>query len=206
MDIKKINIIDLLKYIPWIVLLIGFVFLIRQCGDELVTDYVVLDTEVLVPSVNKQFDTIYEPKPYPVKVVEIDSTYYRKYIQLKDSVAKDSMFKKAIEIKEYNEKFEDTLQIIDVYSKTRGDLLEQTVKYTTKPYYIAVKDSVEIKEKWSLSLGTEVGIPTVPTLNAAPILKANIVIKNRRDNTFSISYDTDGRFWVGKTWKIKLRK
>jgi len=196
-----------LQYIPWLILIVGAIIFIRQCDDkQLVTEYVYINKEVLVPSVEKEFDTIYEPVPVYVKVKEIDSTYYEEYKKLKDSVAKDSMFKEAIKINEYNQKYEDTLQTIDVYSKTRGKLLEQNVKYTTKPYYITVKDSVEIKKKYTLSVGSEVGIPTIPTLSSTPVLKANIVFKNKRDNTYSISYDTEGRVWLGRTWKINLKK
>lgn len=195
-----------LKYIPWAILIIGSIFFIRQCGEKPVVEYVPVEVEVLVPSVEKVFDTIYEPKPYPVKVKEIDSTYYEKYKKLKDSVQKDSMFKESIKINEYNQKFEDTLQVIDVYSKTRGNLLEQSVKYTTKPYYISKKDSVEIKQKWSLSIGSELGVSTVSLVENPVILKGNVVIKNKRGNTTSISYDTQGTFWLGKSWKVSFRK
>lgn len=196
-----------LKYIPWVILVVGAIMFIRQCnGNQLVTEYVYIDKEVLVPSVEHVFDTITEFVPVYKPVVEVDSVYYEKYKQLKDSVAKDSMFKEAIKINEYNQKYEDTLQTIDVYSKTRGKLLEQSVKYTTKPYYITVKDSVAIKKKYTLSVGSELGIPTIPTLGSRPVLKANVILKNKRDNTLSISYDTEGRIWIGKTWKIRLKK
>lgn len=195
-----------LSYIPWLILIVGAIIFIRQCGEEPVIEYVPVEIEVLVPSVEYVHDTIKDPVPIYVKVPEIDSTYYEKYKVLKDSVARDSMFKEAIRINEYNEVFEDTLQTIDVYSKTRGKLLEQSVKYTTKPYYITVKDSVAIKKKFTISLGAEVGIPTIPTLSSTPVVKGGIIFKNKRDNTFSISYDTEGRVWLGKSWKIKLRK
>lgn len=197
---------DYIKYIPWIFLIVGSILFIRQCGEEPVIEYVPVEVEVLVPSVEKVFDTIYEPKPVNVIVKEIDSTYYEKYKQLKDSVAKDSMFKEAIKINEYKEVFEDTLQTIDVYSKTRGKLLEQSVKYTTKPYYITVKDSIQIQKKVTVSVGSEIGISTINPILNKPVIKGNLIIKNKRDNTISISYDTEGRVWLGKTWKIKFKK
>lgn len=196
----------ILRYLPWAFLTICAILLVRQCGQPPVVEYVPVEVEVLVPSVEKEFDTIYEPVPFPVKVKEIDSTYYEKYKQLKDSVARDSMFQEAITINEYNQTFEDTLQTIDVYSKTRGKLLEQNVKYTTKPYYITVRDSIAIKKKSSLSIGSELGISTVPSSNIAPVVKGNLVFTNKKGNTFSASYDTEGRVWVGKSWKIRLKK
>tara|TARA_R110002073_G_scaffold144403_2_gene296492 strand:- start:795 stop:1403 length:609 start_codon:yes stop_codon:yes gene_type:complete len=195
-----------IKYLPWVIAAILAILMVRGCGNTPEKEYITVETIVEVPSVEKVFDTIYEPQPYPVKVKEIDSTYYKKYTDLKTQVEKDSLFKEAIEVNEYNETFEDTLQTINVYSKTRGKLLEQNVKYTTKPYYITVKDSVELKNRTVFSIGAEVGVPTIPTLSTSPVLKGNAIITNKRGNSISISYDTEGRVWVGKTWKIRLRK
>lgn len=206
MDFKKDDMIKYVKYIPWVLLVIAAIVFIRQCGQEPEKEYVTIEKEVLIESVEKQFDTIYEPKPYPVKVVEIDSSYYEEYKKLKDSVAKDSMFKEAIKINEYNQVFEDTLQTIDVYSKTRGNLLEQSVKYTTKPYYITVKDSIEIKTKIKVSLGAEIGIPLNFTPDFKPVAKGNLYITNRKDNSIILSADTEGRLWLGYNWKLRFRK
>jgi len=196
-----------LKYLPWVILAIGLILFINQCNDkQLESEYIIVEKEILVPSVEKVFDTVYEPKPVYIKVKEIDSTYYEKYNSLKDQMSKDSLFKESITINEYNQVFVDTLQTINVYSKTRGKLLEQNVKYTTNPYYITVRDSIEIKKKSSLSVGSELGVPTVPSLNATPVLKANLIFTNKKGNTFSASYDTEGRVWIGKSWKIRLRR
>jgi len=196
----------ILKYLPWLILSICLILLVRQCGEKPRVEYVEVEVEVLVPSVEKVFDTIYEPTPKYVKVKEIDSTYYKKYTELIDEVAKDSIFKEAITVNEYNETFSDTLQTIQVYSKTRGQLIAQSVKYVTNPYSIKVKETVEIKKRSSLSIGSEIGMPTINLTNPVPILKANAILTNKRGNTFSISYDTEGRAWVGKSWKIRLRK
>jgi hypothetical protein len=195
-----------IKYLPWAIASVLAILMIRGCGKEPIKQYVPVEVRVEVPSVEKVFDTVYEPVPYPVKVKEIDSVYYGEYKKLRDSIQKDSMFREAIRINEYNQKFEDTLQTINVYSKTRGKLLEQSVKYTTKPYYITVKDSVEIKTRTKVFIGAEAGVPTLPGISTRPVLKGNIIIQNKRDNTISISYDTEGRAWLGKTWKIRLRK
>lgn len=206
MDFKKEDMKKYLKYIPWALLIIGALLFVRQCNAEVEPEFIIVEKEVLVPSVTHVFDTIKEPVPVYVKVKEIDSTYYEQYKKLKDSVAKDSLFKEVIAINEYNQKYEDTLQTIDVYSKTRGKLLEQNVKYTTKPYYITLTDSIEIKKKVAVSFGTELGVSTVPSLGLNPVLKGNVIVTNKRGNSISASYDTQGTVWVGKTWKIRLRK
>lgn len=196
----------IIKYLPWAFLIIGAILFVRQCGQEPVIEYVTKEIKVEVPVVEHVFDTIYEPVPVLKKVKEIDSIYYEKYKQLKDSVAKDSMFKEAIKINEYNQKFEDTLQTINVYSKTRGKLLEQNVEYTTKPYYITVTDSIAIKKKTTVSIGFELGVSTIDPFSNRPVIKGNLILKNKRDNPISISYDTEGRAWLGKTWKIRFKR
>lgn len=195
-----------LKYLPWAFLIVCSILLVRQCGQDPKIEYIPVEVEVLVPSVEKDFDTIYKPTTVYVKVKEIDSSYYKKYVKLKDSVAKDIMFKEAIEINEYKQVFEDTLQTINVYTKSRGTVLSQSVSYKTKPYTIKVKDSVENKVKSSLSIGTELGIPTVPSLDMTPVVKGNIIFTNKKGNTFSASYDTEGKVWIGKSWKIRFKK
>ncbi len=179
---------------------------VNQCNKDPEVRKVPVEVKVEVPSIEKKFDTIYEPKPVPYTVKEIDSTYYRKYVKLKDSLAKDSLFKKSIEINEYREKFKDTFQTVEVYSKTRGVLLEQTLKYLTEPRTIVVRDTIEIKPKNSLEAQLELGIPTVQGLNNTPVVKAGFVYKLKKGNGISLSYDTEGRFWAGATIKLFKNK
>lgn len=193
---------QVLKYLPWIFLIVGAIVFIRQCNTKIEPEYITIEKEILVPSVEKIFDTIRVPVPVDRAVIKIDSTYYDRYLKLKDSVQRDSMFREAIKINEYTQQFEDTLQTIEVYSKTRGDLLEQNVKYITKPSTILVKDSVEIKKRNHVHFGAEVGIPIRSSFEVTPVIKGNVVFENKKGNTFSLGYDTEGRVWIGKTWKI----
>lgn len=190
-----------IKYLPWIILVIGYTLFVRQCGKATKVEYITIEKEILVPSVEKVFDTVYKPVPQTIKVKEIDSVYYEEYTKLKDSIQKDSMFRESIKINEYKQTFKDTLQTIEVYSKTRGDLLEQSIKYKTNPYYIKIKDSVKVNKKTTVSLGAELGVPTTSLLNR-PIIKGNLIITNKKGNSLSASYDTQGVIWVGKSWKI----
>lgn len=191
-----------LKYLPWAILIIGAILFIRQCNVKKEPEYITIEKEILVHSVEKVFDTIRILVPIDRPVVEVDSIYYDRYLQLKDSVQRDSMFRQAIKINEYNQKFEDTLQIITVYSKTRGELLEQSLSYTTKPYTIVVKDSVEIKRKNHFNFGAEVGLPLFNGFKDNPVIKGNLIFQNKKGDTFSIGYDTGGKIWAGRTWKI----
>lgn len=93
--------------------------------------------DIEAPIIEVEKDTIYLPEPIKGEVI-IDSTYYDKYKSLKDSISKDSLFKEVIKINEYKELIEDDTLKIDLYMKSRGEVLSYKVNYKTKPYNIAI--------------------------------------------------------------------
>ena len=190
-----------LKNIWFIVGVIFFMLWVSQCNKDPEVIEVPVEIEVEIPVVEKVHDTILIPVDSGV-VVEVDSIYYKEYLKLKDSVQKDSAYKEAIKIREYNQEFDDDFQTTTVYSKTRGTLLEQSVSYKTKPKTIIVKDTIEIKTKNSFALGAEIGVPTIQNLDATPVIKGGVEFTNKKGNAFSLSYDTEGRAWVGYKFKI----
>ena len=106
-----------------------------------------VEVVVEVPVVEKVFDTVYQPKPIYINSEikkEIDSTYYKKYKELNDSIKKDSLFRRSIEIKTYEEKIEDDTISINLNMKVRGDLLNYQVGYKTKPRDIKLDTVVKI--------------------------------------------------------------
>jgi hypothetical protein len=124
--------------------------------------------------------------------------WYKEYLSLKDSIAKDSMVKELATIKEYKETFEDTVQTIDVYAKTRGDLLELRSSYKLKPFLIKDKVKVEMevpKDIFSIDFGMKVGIPD-NGLDNTPIVMPELGI---RINKFrgTVGYDTNSTLWLG---------
>lgn len=189
------------KYWSYAALAILAIFLVKECNKPPKVDYKDVLIEVPIPVVEKQFDTV-RPKPITKTKKVIDSTYYKKYLSLKDSVQRDSAYRDAIQINEYNQVFKDTFQTIEVYTKSRGEVLEQSLKYKTEPRTITVRDSIPIIPKRTFSLGVEVGVPTVHGLGTSPVIKGGIQYKNRKGNTTSLSYDTEGRIWLGKTFKL----
>lgn len=200
---KQIKIKDVL---PWLIILVGAYFLVREINKEPEVLEVPVEIKVPVPSIKKEFDTIYKPKPVPVKEIIIDSTYYEEYKALKDSVAKDSLFKEAIKINDYQVTFEDSIQKIEVFSKVRGELLNQKAQYETKPRTLIVNDTIRVPNKFKAYLGVEAGVPLAPTMATRPVAKVNLMVKFKNsENPWTISGDTEGRIWVGKIWKIRLR-
>lgn len=193
--------------LPWLALAVVAFFLVKGLIEEPETEYIYRDVTVEVPVVEHVFDTIIKPVAVVRTKVEIDSTYYEEYKKLKDSVEKDSMFKEAIKINEYNTKFEDSIQTIKVYSKTRGELLEQSAEYKTKKRSITIKDSVAIHKRFKVHVGVQAGLPLIPSLSTAPVGQLNLYITPKgSDNPFTVGFDTEGRILAGKIWKISLRK
>ncbi len=191
------------KILPYILCVVFGIFLFNECNKEPETIEVPIEKVIEIPVIEYIHDTI-TPDPKTVVKKEIDSLYYKKYLELKDSTERDSAYREAIRIRETNILFEDSLgfQKVDVYTKTRGEVLGQSVAFKTKPRTITIKDTIQIPVKRSLSIEGELGIPTVPGLESTPVLKAGLIYKNKKGNSLSLSYDTEGRVWIGKTFKL----
>jgi hypothetical protein len=167
--------------------------------------------EVPVPVIEKQFDTIYKPQPYPVYVKgdiikEIDSSYYNRWLSLKDSISKDKAYKDAITIREYNTKFEDDILTLNIYSKTRGTLLEIKPDYKTKPRTIPLDTTlmISIPKYNQFYGGIELGVPIIqmPFLKPSILGKANFIWQTKKDKLINISIDTEGRLYGGYSIKF----
>lgn len=164
--------------------------------------------EVPVPVIEQHFDTIYKPKPiYILKSVSaLDSTYYNKYTELKDSIQKDSLFKDAITIREYKTKFEDDTLTIDVYSKVRGTLLENQASYKTKPRTIKHDTTiyVPVPTRAQLYGGFELTMPTAnyQTLGNQPQIEAKLHLKTKKDRLWSVGINNQKQVSIGYAWKF----
>lgn len=195
------------KYWREIGLVIGLIFILMYFFDPKTEEVEVpFKVEVPVPIIEKKFETVYKPQPYMVEKKVIDSIYYKKYISLKKQKEKDSLFKETIRINEYNTTFENDTVIVSIYSKTRGELLEQNTKVKTKPYTIPLDTVIKFKipTKNKFFYGVSVGIPVIdkPNINVEPILKGDLYWKTKSDILINLSIDTQGRFWAGGAWKF----
>lgn len=189
------------KYILPVLAGVFLILWLQECGRDPEVVEKIIEKRVEVPVVQNVFDTIV-PDPKVIRIKEVDSTYYSEYLKLRDSIKKDSAYRDAITIREYDQKFEDTIQTINVFSKVRGSLLEQSVSYKTKPREIIYRDTLRVPRKGSFNLGAGVGLPLGDPSTSAPILKIEAMIINKKGNTFSVSADTKGTVWATKTIKI----
>lgn len=174
------------------------VMLSDACSGAGTSEKIPVEKDIYVPSLVVIHDTI--EKPVPIASTE-DLVYYHRYKSLKDSIKKDSAYRMDTSIREYREYFKDTFQTLEVYTKTRGEMLSQTIKYTTNPYTITVRDTIEVRRKGYLSGITAFGLPLGDQIGN-PIAKVGLMYTNKNQHSLSISYDTQRRLWVGGSLKL----
>lgn len=106
---------------------------------------------------------------------------------------KDSIYKEAIQLNEFSQTFDDDKVKIDVSGIAQGKVKTIKADYFIKPQKI----DVEVKQKqriFALKLGGEYGNSL--ELNKG-VFKGNIEFENKKGNSFSYSYDSDKRHWLG---------
>lgn len=116
----------------------------------------------------------------------------------KPAAEKDSAYKEAIKLNEFSQTFDDEKVKIDVSGIAQGKVKVIKADYFIKPQKI----DVEVKQKqrvFALKLGAEYGNSI--ELNKG-VFKGNIEFENKKGNSFSYSYDSDKRHWLG--YKITI--
>ena len=111
----------------------------------------------------------------------------------KPDAEKDSVYKEAIKLNEFSQTFDDDKVKIDVSGIAQGKVKTIKADYFIKPQKI----DVEVKQKqriFALKLGGEYGNSL--ELNKG-VFKGNIEFENKKGNSFSYSYDSDKRHWLG---------
>lgn len=185
---------NLTKYVVVFLIGMGLMFFLKQCNTEIVE--VPVTVEVEVPVVEKEFDTIYEPQPIPYLVKEIDTALVEQYKKANDSL-KEKLFEQAVEVKQYKEVFEDSIQTITVDAEVTGELNWLKTSYETKPRTIKVDTVIPVKvprtDRFFMPYA-EAGLPTNLEYPQV-VLKAGADISLDGNLVFGASYDTQGRAW-----------
>lgn len=185
------------QILPYIICLILGIALAQQCNRP-EPKPIIRTIEVEVPVIEKQFDTVYINKP--VLIHEIDSSYIDRWITAKDSLERLKMYLDAITVREYSQNFTDSIQSIDVWSKTRGELIEQTVSYKTFPRTIKQIDTIlPSKGKRSLYALPEVGMNTQMDKVKFSL---SLLYKDRNNRIYTIGIDNEAVISLGVGWKL----
>lgn len=153
-----------------------------------------------------RFDSIvYRDSIHEVEVVKyipvenpVNDTLLAKYeeaIKQNDSLKQLALYKDAITERIYEEKFEDSIQVITVESEVIGRLKRQFVHYETKPKVLTVRQPDP--ERISLFAGGfAYGIED-------PVVGVKLNLLNKEKNKiFMVGYDTQKRVHFGVTFKV----
>lgn len=181
--------IQLQKIFPYLAIAIISVLFYRQCSIPLPEPEIIIKERIIkVPEIKHSFDTITILKPFKQTIT--DSTYKLAYLNAKDSLARLNLYLDAITAKEYNENFTDSIQSIDVYSKTRGNLIAQTVSYKLFEREIKTKDTIVLPlPRRTIHLGFE----TSTKLD----LKANLFYTDRKKTIYSVGINPEKTVFIG---------
>ncbi|EKT3962778.1 hypothetical protein NTJ20_000251 [Flavobacterium psychrophilum] len=209
---KREKRIELLQHLLFFALAVGFMCAFHKCNRSTTTQKVT--TKEVSGSfkpkyvVNKPIYTGVKTKKQPYinseqlkndefLQNEIDRLLAENKKQLNEFAnANDSLqlllYEKSIQLNEFSQTFDDDKIKIDVSGLSQGTVKNIKANYTIKSQKI---DVVVKKERiFALKTGAEYG--NSRELNKG-VLKGNLEFENRKGKSYSISYDTDKRIWVG---------
>ena len=176
------------QILPYLFCVILGMLLLNECNRDPEVKTIV--RTVTVPEIVKQFDTVIVTDP--VYVHSVDTVFMDRFIR-SDNTGQVDLYKDAITIRDYNQTFKDSTASINVYSKTRGRLLEQSISY--KVFERKLTDTIPLpRPKGNLYFIPEIGTTTdLRGLRA----KAGLLYQDQNKHLYSISMDTDGYIYVG---------
>jgi len=195
-------------YVVGIFFVIFLFTLVKQCNEPKET----IPVTVEIPAKSGSFE---KPTEFIPGVAKKDSIVYKKgktiytenpinkqlaedYLKATDSIKRLKLYLDAIQEKDGTYVYDNKDLKLEIYAKTRGELLEIKPKYTIKPS--EVKVDVPVKQTvLAMYGGIEVG-------NNASLtnltVKADVGLQNKRGTIFTVGADTRSNFYVGA--KIKF--
>jgi hypothetical protein len=192
-----------------IVILLVTMFTMRSCSAQPAKG--VTTQKVIVPEKKGEFSkptAILNQKRRKDSVVyknvtlitenPVNKELYEKYVTSKDSLEQVKLYLNAIEEREQTQVFDNKDINIEVYTKTRGELMDLKPKYTIKKR----EEKVEVKQKESIfALHAGAVIETSATMNTL-VPKIQLGLQNKRGDILSLYYSTDKSIGIGYTIRI----
>lgn len=199
------------KDLIFIVIILALLFIIgfmSWSSDKEQTEDIPSSISVKIPAIRGVSDTVY----FPEEVVRDNTVYMEnpydkelelKYLNAKDSITKLNVYLEAITERNYEQIFDDKTQRITVNSKVRGALLKQSLSYNVYPREVKVDTvfKVIVKRERQLYALMELGAPVQIKQNQF-VGKASLIFKNKKNQIFSTSIDTDVNVWIGAGIKL----
>ena len=195
-------------YVIGIFFVIFLFTLVKQCNEPKET----IPVTVEIPAKSGSFE---KPTEFVSGVAKKDSIVYKKgktiytenpinkqlaedYLKATDSIKRLKLYLDAIQEKDGTYVYDNKDLKLEIYTKTRGELLDIKPKYTIKP--TEVKVDVPVKQTVFAMYG---GLELINNANLNNLgVKAELGIQNKRGTIFTLGADTRSNYYVGA--KVKF--
>jgi hypothetical protein len=154
----------------------------------------VVTVEVKTPEYIRVSDTIYKDSLIYRRITLPPVTDSTVLAFLRDSINRLHMFIDAIAIREYNQSFRDSLQEVNVYSKTKGELIEQAIDYKIYSRTYSVDTVVQFNCLNISKQFVSIGAGYNPISNI-PNLHVGYNYLSKKQNLFQGALTSDGQIY-----------
>lgn len=195
-------------YVVGIFFVIYLFTLVKQCSEPKITEPVKIEVPAKVGSFEKPTEVIPGVKVKDSIVYKKGKTIYTEnpinkqladdYLKATDSIKRLKLYLDAIQEKDGTYVYDNKDLRLEIYAKTRGELLEIKPHYTIKP--TEVKVDVPVKQT-VLAMYGGIELANNATLTNLAV-KADVGIQNKKGTIFTIGADTKGNYYVGA--KVKF--
>lgn len=190
-------------YIIGIFFVIFLFTLVKQCNEPKETIPVTIETPAksggfekpteFIPGVAKKDSIVYKKGKTIYTENPINKKLAEDYLKATDSIKRLKLYLDAIQEKDGTYVYDNKDLKLEIYTKTRGELLEIKPNYTIKP--VEVKVDVPVKQT-VLAMYGGLEILNNPNLNNLGV-KAEVGIQNKKGTIFTIGADTRSNYYVG---------
>jgi hypothetical protein len=195
-------------YVIGIFFIIYLFTLVKQCSETKETVPVKIETPAKRGSFEKPTEVIQGITKKDSIVYKKGSTIYTEnpinkqlaedYLKSTDSIKRLKLYLDAIQEKDGTYIYDNKDLRLEIYTKTRGELLEIKPNYTIKPSEVKVDVPVPqtiLAMYGGLELGNNSSLSNLS-------IKADVGIQNKKGTIFSVGADTRGNYFVGA--KVKF--
>ena len=195
-------------YVIGIFFIIYLFTLVKQCSETKETVPVKIETPAKRGSFEKPTEVIQGITKKDSIVYKKGSTIYTEnpinkqlaedYLKSTDSIKRLKLYLDAIQEKDGTYVYDNKDLRLEIYTKTRGELLEIKPNYTIKPSEVKVDVPVPqtiLAMYGGLELGNNSSLSNLS-------IKADVGIQNKKGTIFSVGADTRGNYFVGA--KVKF--
>jgi hypothetical protein len=195
-------------YVIGVFFVIYLFTLVQQCSEEKEIIPVTIETPTksgsfvkptdIIPGVAKKDSIVYKKGKTIYTENPINKQLAEDYLKATDSIKRLKLYLDAIQEKDGTYVYDNKDLKLEIYAKTRGELLEIKPNYTIKPS--EVKVDVPVKQTvFAMYGGLELGNNS--SLSNLSV-KADVGIQNKKGTIFSVGADTRGNYFVGA--KVKF--